>query len=171
MWRKKCQFPSLKRRAIALSNEFCPHEVLIEDKSSGIALIQCMKEETKHSIKGIDPEGLNKVIRMEAESSAIDSGLCYIPETVNADMAWVKYPADWLTEFEEEAVVFPNGDHDDQIDPMSMYLKERRERRQKGPVIAIPVGTEQESQWGALGNDEEDESHDGFGEESHSWRI
>lgn len=130
VWRKKCQFPELKRMAIALCEEWGPHEVVIEDKSSGTSLIQCLKEETKFPIIGDDPGPQSKILRMENESTMIEAGLVYIPENDGT--------IPWLAEFEDECLTFPNGEHDDQIDPMSMYFKRVRIRRQRGPIIAAP---------------------------------
>lgn len=130
VWRKRCQFPELKRAVLSLCGEWNPHEVLIEDKSSGTSLIQCLKEETKFPIIGDDPKGVNKILRMENESMMIESGLVYIPENDGT--------CSWLQDFEDECMTFPNGEHDDQIDPMSMYFKRIRIRRQRGPTIVAP---------------------------------
>ena len=168
IWREKVQFPKLKRSATYYLEEFRPHETLIEDKSSGTSLIQCLREETKLPIIAIDPGSFSKTIRMENESMAIEAGLVWIPESTTTDMRWFAYPALWLVDFEDECMQFPMGDHDDQIDPMSMFLRRVRERRQRGPIIAPPFSHDQESSWGAL-NTEYDDSNDGFGEARHNW--
>lgn len=130
IWRKKVAFPELLRTAKSLCLQWCPHEVVIEDKASGIALIQCLrdpKDGVKIPVIGIDPGSFSKVVRMENEATAIEAGLVYIPET-----------AEWLIDFESECTQFPMGEHDDQIDPMSMYLKRVRERKQRGPLVVAP---------------------------------
>jgi predicted phage terminase large subunit-like protein len=132
VWRKKVLFPELERMAIALCEEWCPHEVIIEDKSSGTSLIQCLKERTNFPIFGEDPGSQSKILRMENESTLIESGKVYIPDANDN-------PPPWLADFEDECLVFPNGEHDDQIDPMSMYLKRVRLRRQRGPVNVAPL--------------------------------
>jgi len=140
LWRKRCAFPELKRAARSLCEEWRPHEVLIEDKSSGIALIACLKEETKFNVIGIDPGAFSKTIRMENESVAIESGSVWIPEHagVEVEINQTTKKALWLSDFEEECMCFPMGEHDDTIDPMSMYLKRVRERRQRGPTVVAP---------------------------------
>ena len=169
VWRKKVQFPELKRRSILFCDEFRPNEVVIEDKSSGTSLISCLREETKYPVIRVDPGSFNKTIRMENESMAIEAGLVYLPESVTANMKWFPYPANWILDFEDECCQFPMGEHDDQIDPMSMFLKRVRERRQRGPTLAGPIGHDQESQWGALNSEDYDEANDGFGQAKHSW--
>jgi predicted phage terminase large subunit-like protein len=130
IWRKKVAFPELLRTAKSLCELECPHEVVIEDKASGIALIQCLRdprEGIKIPVIAVDPGAFSKVVRMENEATAIEAGLVYIPEV-----------ASWLPAFEDECTQFPMGEHDDQIDPMSMFLKRVRERKQRGPIIVSP---------------------------------
>jgi predicted phage terminase large subunit-like protein len=140
IWRRKCRYPELKRNAKNLCESWTPHEVLIEDKSTGCVLIQDLQEEKKYPIKSIDPGAVDKVMRMEAEASAVESGLCWLPEDASViitNPAGGEMNCAWLTEFEDEVINFPNGDYKDQIDPMSQYLKVQRERRQKKvPVVA-----------------------------------
>ena len=142
IWRKKCRYPDLRRSAKNLCEVWTPHEVLIEDKSTGCTLIQDLQEEKKYPIKGIDPGGVDKVMRMEAEASAIDSGLCWLPEdasVVITNPAGGEMNCSWLTEFEDEVINFPNGEYKDQIDPMSQFLKTVRERRQKKVPVVAPL--------------------------------
>ena len=141
IWRKKCRYPELRRNAKSLCEEWKPHEVLIEDKSSGSSLIQDLQEYKKFPIIGIDPKNIDKTMRMETEATAIEAGLVWIPETAGGEINLehsVKQCL-WLTDFEEECAQFPMGQHDDQIDPMSMYLKRVRERRQKQPPVVAPL--------------------------------
>lgn len=130
VWRKKVAFPELLRTVKSLCELWCPHEVIIEDKASGIALIQCLrdpKEGVKIPVIAVDPGSFSKVVRMENEATAIEAGLVYLPES-----------ASWLPDFEDECVQFPVGEHDDQVDPMSMYLKRVRERKQRGAIVVSP---------------------------------
>lgn len=140
IWRRKCRYPELRRNAKSLCETWTPHEVLIEDKSTGSTLIQDLQEDKKYPIKGIDPGGIDKVMRMEAEASAIDSGLCWLPEDASVIITnpmGGEMNCSWLPEFEDEVINFPNGEYKDQIDPMSQFLKTVRERRQKKvPVVA-----------------------------------
>jgi predicted phage terminase large subunit-like protein len=161
IWRKKCRYPVLKRSAKNLCEEWVPHEVLIEDKSTGCVLIQDLEEDKKYPIKKIDPGGIDKVMRMEAEADAIESGLCWIPEdasvVVNSGIA--DHPCTWLAEFEDEVVDFPNSEYKDQIDPMSQYLKTVRERRQKQIPVVCPLVDEfqRDSHWNGDREYEEEE--------------
>lgn len=151
VWRKKCRYPELKRMAKAICEEWQPHEVLIEDKSTGCVLIQDLQEEKKYPIKPIDPGMMDKVMRMEAEATAIESGQCWLPATKDVEVysGISSHSCEWLTDFEDECIDFPNGEYKDQIDPMSQYLKTVRMRRQKFVPIVSPIVDDfsRESHW------------------------
>lgn len=144
IWRKKCRYPELKRIAKSLCEEWQPHEVLIEDKSTGCVLIQDMQEERKWRVIPVEPGAMDKTMRMEVEASAIDSGLCWLPETVGVevDSGMAVHQCGWLTDFEAEATDFPNSEYKDQIDPMSQYLKTVRTRRQRFVPVVSPLVNE-----------------------------
>lgn len=79
----------------------------IEDKVSGTGLIQTLSREGI-PVKGIQRKaGHDKVTRAMDVVPSIESGLALLPENVP-----------WLSDFLAETSVFPNGAHDDQIDPM-----------------------------------------------------
>lgn len=108
------EYPDLKRTIMSLGNKWMPlglNAILLEDKSSGMALIQDLKRETKLPIIPILPEA-DKVTRMRAESGQIESGRWYAPES-----------APWLADYEFEITSFPKVDHDDQVDATSQFLK------------------------------------------------
>jgi predicted phage terminase large subunit-like protein len=77
----------------------------IEDKVSGTGLIQTLKRE------GIPvlpiQRNTDKVTRAMDVAPMIQSGNVLLPQN-----------APWLADFLAEASVFPNGAHDDQLDPM-----------------------------------------------------
>jgi len=77
----------------------------IEDKVSGTGLIQTLKRE------GIPVIAIqrdrDKVSRAHDAAPMIESGNVSLPQN-----------APWLSDFLAEAAVFPNGAHDDQLDPM-----------------------------------------------------
>lgn len=162
IWRKKCRYPELKRSAKNLCEEWQPHEVLIEDKSTGCVLIQDLQEDKKYPIKPIDPGSIDKVMRMEAEALAIESGLCWLPEDASVEISAGEgmpiHNCVWLGEFEEEVIDFPNSEYKDQIDPMSQYLKTVRERRQKKVPVVCPLVDEfqRSSHW----KDNDDEEYE-----------
>ena len=76
----------------------------IEDKASGIGLIQTLKR-TGIPIVGI-PRSTDKITRMHCGTPLIESGNVYLPED-----------APWLSDYLSEFAAAPNGKNDDQIDP------------------------------------------------------
>jgi len=130
VFRKKLEYPELKRAVQMLFDKYKPAATLIEDKGSGTTLIQDLKYKVKAI--AIEPKGnkayrLDSVLRADAETPTLESGAVWLPES-----------ATWLLEFESELEAFPNAAHDDQIDSMTQYLnwKNRgvkyRKRKQKG---------------------------------------
>jgi len=110
VYRARLDFPSLKKEIVRLRREFNANDVLIEDTSSGMALIQQLKQEGPFRPIAIKPEG-SKEDRMAAQSAVIEAGNVFIPEN-----------AFWLEEFRLELLAFPSGKHDDQVDSLSQFL-------------------------------------------------
>ena len=131
VWVDKVGYPDLKKKAKNLILKWTPNEVIIEDKASGISLIQDLKfdEDIHCPIIPISPGAFSKLVRMENETAFIESGIVWLPES-----------APWLEDFENEIVLFPNGNHDDQVDSMSQFLKRYREKSYKGGTPPPPAG-------------------------------
>jgi predicted phage terminase large subunit-like protein len=85
------------------------YALLIENRGSGMSLIQELKSVNFHAIP-VDPVG-DKVMRMNEQLARIEAGAVSIPAR-----------ASWLDEFLKEILSFPNGRHDDQIDAFSQAL-------------------------------------------------
>ena len=77
--RKRMDYPNLKRAVEEQYRLFNTDVILIEDKSSGTQLIQELKSERIHAVKGIKPEG-NKVMRLHAQTATIENGFVYLPK-------------------------------------------------------------------------------------------
>lgn len=110
VWRDRVEYPALKRMAKSLHEQWKPQAVLIEDKASGQALIQELRESTLVPVLAIEPLA-DKVTRANVVSPTVESGLVYLPEV-----------ADWLPDFEAEVGAFPLSTHDDQVDSLSQAL-------------------------------------------------
>ncbi len=103
-------YPELKAQVETLAEKWSVDEVLIEEKASGIQLIQDFKGQDLMRIIGVKPR-LNKVGRLCLVLPMIESGKVALP-----------YYASWLEGFEEEIFSFPNSVHDDQIDSLTQLL-------------------------------------------------
>jgi predicted phage terminase large subunit-like protein len=110
VFRRRLEYPALKRAVREQQSLFDATVVLIEDKASGTQLIQELIEDGCHSVTRYQPT-IDKVMRLHAQTGMIDNGFVHIPED-----------AAWLTEYLHEMTVFPKGKHDDQVDSTAQFL-------------------------------------------------
>ena len=108
--RKRLEFPALKRAVVEMARKFNPSTILIEDKASGIQLIQELRHEGLHMVRGVKPEG-DKRMRMLAQTATIENGLVHMPTE-----------APWLPDYITEMTSFPMCKFDDQVDSTSQAL-------------------------------------------------
>jgi predicted phage terminase large subunit-like protein len=113
VFRRRLTYPQLKRAAGEQFRKFHPYKLLIEDKSSGISLIQELKAEGVYFIEPYKPEpGRDKVMRFGAETIKFENGRVYLPKS-----------APWLDEYIREIIGFPGTKYDDQVDSTSQALE------------------------------------------------
>jgi predicted phage terminase large subunit-like protein len=110
VFRRRLEYPALKRAVREQQSLFDATEVLIEDKASGTQLIQELIEDGCHGVTRYQPT-IDKVMRLNAQTGMIDNGFVHIPED-----------AAWLAEYLHEMTVFPKGKHDDQVDSTAQFL-------------------------------------------------
>ena len=110
VFRKRLDYPDLKRALREQSARFLPRNILIEDKASGTQLIQELIREGVHGVTRYEPT-MDKIMRMHSVTSTIENGLVYLPTE-----------ADWLWDYYRELVAFPACKHDDQADSTSQAL-------------------------------------------------
>jgi predicted phage terminase large subunit-like protein len=110
VFRRRLEYPVLKRAVREQQNLFDASVVLIEDKASGTQLIQELIADGCHGVTRYQPTG-DKTMRLHAQTAVIENGFVHIPET-----------APWLAEYLHEMTVFPNGKHDDQADSTAQFL-------------------------------------------------
>lgn len=119
VFRERLDYPALKRAVEAQAQRYRPSSVLIEDKASGMALLQDLRQSRVGGVCSaiaIEPEG-DKLTRASAQSAAIEAGHVHLPRE-----------ALWIDELRKEILQFPNGRHDDQIDSITQFLKWIRTR-------------------------------------------
>lgn len=125
VWRRRAEYPELKQSLIGLAKDWQPDVILIEDKGSGIGLIQDLRcESAGFPVLPYEPGAIDKETRMRIQSAKIEAGLVYLPPG-----------APWLEEFQNEIRRFPNSAHDDQVDAMSQLLDYKFTRRTGELVI------------------------------------
>ena len=108
--RARLDAPSLRQRVAALHDLHKPELVLIEDKASGISLIQELRNATSIPVEGVEPKG-DKIMRADSQAAAIAGG-----------KVWLPTEASWLDDLKSEVLAFPNGRHDDQVDSIVQFM-------------------------------------------------
>ncbi len=118
-------YPQLKKLIYQKWLDDKPTVILIENKSSGQALIQDLQTINNMPLIKIDPVK-DKMMRMDAETPLIEAGKVWLPEH-----------APWLGVYELEIAVFPASKRDDQVDSTSQALKWIRERGAYGARVRV----------------------------------
>ena len=111
VFRRRLEYPALKRAVREQQSLFDAQVVLIEDKASGTQLIQELIADGCHGVTRYQPT-TDKVMRLHAQTTLIENGFVRIPEN-----------APWLAEYLHELTVFPNGKHDDRLDSTSQLAR------------------------------------------------
>ena len=109
--RLRMDFPTLKRAVIDQLNSFNADVVLIEDKASGIQLIQELRTMGYYKVKEYKPKG-DKVMRANAQTAGFEGGFVKLPQQ-----------ATWLDAYVLELTTFPKGKFDDQVDSTAQALE------------------------------------------------
>jgi predicted phage terminase large subunit-like protein len=117
--RERFDYPGLKRAALELKKRYPEAVTLIEEKGSGISLIQDLRA-AQVAVIGIKPE-TDKQTRLYTCAPQFESGSVFFPEPEQ------KMP--WVDDLVAELLAFPGGKHDDQVDSISQALTWIRDRR------------------------------------------
>lgn len=105
VYRAKLDFPSLKRAVKYQVSLHRPAIVLIEDKASGISLIQELHDEHYSIVQAAPKMDGDKIMRLRSQTAKIEAGFMMLPTD-----------APWLPAFVQELISFPNTKYDDQVD-------------------------------------------------------
>lgn len=108
--REKMTYPKLKRRMLSIAETTMPDLVLIEDRASGISLIQDLQNETRLPIVPVKAD-ISKKSRAYQATGQYESGNIYH-----------KRGGLWVPVFESEMLKFDNDKHDDQVDMATHFI-------------------------------------------------
>src|SRR5215831_10976773 len=101
----------MREQIIALAAQWQVDLVIVEDTSSGMGLIQLLKEQTRLDVVGRKPDA-DKETRMCRQQGRFEVGRILLPNE-----------APWLADFVHELLAFPGGRYDDQVDALLLFLE------------------------------------------------
>ncbi len=110
VFRKRLDFPDLKRAVRDRLQAFNATVVLIEEAGSGVQLLQDLTHEGIYILKGVKPEG-DKATRLYNQTDMFENGIVRLPRE-----------AVWLGDYVSELLNFGRTPHDDQVDSTSQAL-------------------------------------------------
>jgi len=119
--RGRWNFPELKEIALEEHDYWEPDMVIVEAKASGMPLTDELRRTGIPVMNYTPSKGRDKVTRMHTVAPLFEAGMVWAPDKKFAD------------EVIEECAAFPNGDHDDFVDSMTMALI----RFRQGGFIAL----------------------------------
>lgn len=111
VFRRRLDFPDLKRAVIELWRRWKADSVIIENAASGHALSQALRTSGPFRAVMIDPAS-SKEERFNGCLGEVEAGYFLLPRE-----------AIWLDDFRHELRAFPQGRHDDQVDSFSQFVK------------------------------------------------
>lgn len=121
--RIKVDFPELRKVAIQLAHHHKPSVILVEDRSSGIQLIQELPNHGIHTVKPWKPVG-DKAIRLAKVTGLFETGRVLLPAE-----------APWLADYIHELTTFPRGRYDDQVDATTQALEWIQQHGFEPPIL------------------------------------
>ena len=114
-FKKRVEFPELRREALNQYYYWRPDSVVVESKASGLPLTYELRKMGIPVINFTPSKGNDKHSRVNAVAPLFESGQIWAPET------------DFAEEVIEECASFPFGDHDDLVDSMTQALMRFRQ--------------------------------------------
>ena len=113
VFRKRLNYPDLKRAVIEIAKKYRVSNILIEDKASGTQLIQELKQDTNLPIRAHMPNSSSdKVMRLHAQTVYFENGRVWLPRHVP-----------WLADYVAELTGFPNSAYADQVDSTMQFFE------------------------------------------------
>jgi predicted phage terminase large subunit-like protein len=130
-YKKRVEFPDLKKDVLAEYREWEPDGLLIEKKASGAPLIYDLRAMGIPVQEYTPSRGQDKIARLNSVSDIIASGKVWVPQTR------------WAEELMDEVAAFPSGEHDDLVDATTLALM----RFRQGGFLRLPSDEKEEQRY------------------------
>lgn len=116
---KKMTFLATLASIKEMMNAYRPHQLLIEKKANGDAIIGTLRKAGIDNVLAITPKE-SKEARAEASTIYLGQGSLKFIESV------------FVNQLIEQAIAFPNGKHDDMVDALTQFINAKLIKRQSG---------------------------------------
>ena len=130
-FRDRLEFPALKKKALEEFKHWEPDALIVEKKASGAPLIYELRAMGIPVQEFTPSRGNDKISRLNAVSDIFASGRVWVPNT------------NWAEEVVEEVASFPQGEHDDYVDSVSLAMM----RFRQGGYVRTQMDEEDEIQY------------------------
>jgi predicted phage terminase large subunit-like protein len=130
-FKKRMEFPELKKKAFADYNEWNPDALIVEAKATGAPLIFELRAMGIPVQEFTPSRGNDKIARLNAVADIFASGHVWVPQTR------------WAEELVEEVASFPSGEHDDLVDATTLALM----RFRQGGFLRLPSDEPEDIKW------------------------
>jgi predicted phage terminase large subunit-like protein len=130
-YKKRVEFPELKRDVLREYNEYEPDSLIVEKKASGAPLIYDLRAMGIPVQEYTPGKGQDKIARLNSVSDIIASGKVWVPQTR------------WAEELVDEVAAFPSGEHDDLVDATTLALM----RFRQGGFLRLPSDEPEDIKW------------------------
>ena len=130
-WKKRLEFPELKKAVLEDHNDWEPDGIIIEKKASGAPLIYELRAMGIPVQEFTPSKGQDKIARANAVTDLFASGRVWAPETR------------WAEEVIAECQGFPSAAHDDFVDSVTQALL----RLRRGGLVQSAKDEEPEPKW------------------------
>ena len=131
VYKKRVEYPDLKKDVLQEYNYYEPDGVLIEKKASGAPLIYDLRAMGVPVQEYTPSRGQDKIARVNSISDIIASGKVWVPQTR------------WAEELVDELAAFPSGEHDDLVDATTLALM----RFRQGGFLRLPSDEPEDIKW------------------------
>lgn len=117
MYRKRAEFHTLMREIPAFCAKHNAGAVLIENRGTGTSLLQVLRTSGLNIIPVSPQKQGSKEFRFELAVPALEAKRVSLPKR-----------GAWISDFEEEILTFPGGNHDDIVDAFSQMINHYAQR-------------------------------------------
>lgn len=124
-WQEKLEYPELKKKVqLEWQTRYGDGEgrradfILVEEKGSGISLIQDMQR-MGIPVRKYNPGQADKVQRAHLVTYLFEAGLVYFPE----DGRFKGKACSWSDDLMQQLLSFPNAEHDDMVDSTTQAVR------------------------------------------------